>query len=153
MSLSKSNHAASTAYLLSRAAIATAKKYNKGKDPIAFQVMAVLKNGPMPVRRLANIFSVKSSYMSGCITKLENAGLIEKITTVDQRYRVIKNIENEKTEQILLNELGRISSIIFKDLSENEIELLAEILSRINLDVDKIVSGQPDEIRAIFDNL
>lgn len=127
-------------YILSRFVINTCKKLDKEKT-LMFTLLALIEEKPRTIRELANLFSVNHSFMSTVISRLEKKDLVKKKVHKDQRYRqIILGAKGKEARELISGQGFKIADILMKNLSDDEIVKLHDLISKLNLDCKEIMT-------------
>jgi DNA-binding MarR family transcriptional regulator len=121
-------------YLATRRFTLFCKKLDS-KRVVRHLIMLSISENPKTIKELADEFSVKHSWMSTILGKMESDKLIEKYVHCDPRCRIVKL--TPKGEAIL----GRILAVMdrhtqeaFADMSSSEVETMANLFEKVKTD-------------------
>jgi len=125
-------------FLLSRFVVKTGKILNTEKT-MTFLLLGLLVQKPRTIQELANLLTVNHSFMSSTLSKMEKVGFIQKTVHKDQRCRLITLGEKSQSlRETFKNEGYKIADILFKNMTEDEINQFGQLLSKLNLDFKKV---------------
>jgi len=121
-------------FLLSRFVVKTGKTLDKEKT-MTFIIMGLLVQKPRTIQELANLLTVNHSFMSSTLSRMQKAGLIEKTVHKDHRCKLITlSPKSTDIRESFKNEGYKIADILFKNMSEKEINEFGQLLNKLNLD-------------------
>jgi len=138
-------------YVFATRAVFVCKKYSRGQNSPFTAIMELLSRQPMTVRGLSVLFSVKHSYMSLLVSRMEKLGLVKKVKSKDKRFRLLTpDPQAKKIYKVVNKEFSRFADVAFEDMTKKEVRQLLDLIGKVNLEADDYVKDQDRDLDFIF---